>query len=357
MKNDLTCGVVGDLLPSYVETLLGEESRQAVDRHVENCASCATKLKAMTAPAAEPSEETVKEVDYLKRIKRRNRLRVILAALLVAAAIVSGFAAKVFLIGTPIQPQSVVVTHCTITEEGNLILLVNSPESATAFFGWNIETEDGVVSIYGRSVLVSSFHNTAVKRLDIPLEGVKEVRLCGELVYQDGMKIRPEDLALYNARTPYVGDAPALGKIVDALGIRENAGGFSTELTTSQRPYRWTLNFHSVRPGYALCFDMTAYKGPLMLALVENLDEVGWTYTEQKWTYTGTIEIEHNHVLTLEEVNRRLPELVEQYNAENGTDWPVRESIKDYAESPAEIVRLEALLSMGVSQIPLPCEG
>ena len=31
MKNDLTCGVVRDLLPSYVEGLLGEESRQAVD--------------------------------------------------------------------------------------------------------------------------------------------------------------------------------------------------------------------------------------------------------------------------------------------------------------------------------------
>ena len=26
MKNDLTCGVVRDLLPSYVENLLGEES-------------------------------------------------------------------------------------------------------------------------------------------------------------------------------------------------------------------------------------------------------------------------------------------------------------------------------------------
>ena len=34
MKNDLTCGVVRDLLPSYVEGLLGEESRQAVDRHL-----------------------------------------------------------------------------------------------------------------------------------------------------------------------------------------------------------------------------------------------------------------------------------------------------------------------------------
>ena len=32
MKNDLTCGVVRDLLPSEVEGLLGAESQEAVER-------------------------------------------------------------------------------------------------------------------------------------------------------------------------------------------------------------------------------------------------------------------------------------------------------------------------------------
>ena len=43
MKNDLTCGVVGDLLPSYVENLLGEESRAAVERHLKDCPDCTAK--------------------------------------------------------------------------------------------------------------------------------------------------------------------------------------------------------------------------------------------------------------------------------------------------------------------------
>ena len=51
MKNDLTCGVVQDLLPSYVEGLLGEESRQAVDRHLEDCPECTARKDAMSAPA------------------------------------------------------------------------------------------------------------------------------------------------------------------------------------------------------------------------------------------------------------------------------------------------------------------
>ena len=41
MKNDLTCGVVRDLLPSYVEGLTSPESNAAVERHLSECPDCA----------------------------------------------------------------------------------------------------------------------------------------------------------------------------------------------------------------------------------------------------------------------------------------------------------------------------
>ena len=64
MKNDLTCGVVRDLLPSYVENLLGEESREAVERHLEGCPDCTAKKEAMTAPTgAEETAEAGKEAE------------------------------------------------------------------------------------------------------------------------------------------------------------------------------------------------------------------------------------------------------------------------------------------------------
>lgn len=37
MKNDLTCAVVRDLLPSYVEGLTSEETNEAVDAHLAQC--------------------------------------------------------------------------------------------------------------------------------------------------------------------------------------------------------------------------------------------------------------------------------------------------------------------------------
>ena len=102
MKNDLTCAVVGDLLPAYAEGLTTPETNDAVERHLSGCPDCTAKLAAMRAPEpeAEP-EETAKEVDYLKKVKRRGRLRVTLAIVLTLAVLLGALAAKVFLIGSP----------------------------------------------------------------------------------------------------------------------------------------------------------------------------------------------------------------------------------------------------------------
>ena len=52
MKNDLTCGVVRDLLPSYVEGLTSPESNTAVERHLSGCPDCA-QLRTALAGAPE----------------------------------------------------------------------------------------------------------------------------------------------------------------------------------------------------------------------------------------------------------------------------------------------------------------
>lgn len=37
MNHDLTCPVVRDLLPLYVDNLVSPETAQAVERHLEGC--------------------------------------------------------------------------------------------------------------------------------------------------------------------------------------------------------------------------------------------------------------------------------------------------------------------------------
>lgn len=109
MNHDLTCPVVRDLLPLYVDNLVSPETAQAVERHLEGCPACAAlrdDLKDPLPVGNSPEDVADREVDYLRKVKRRNCLRVALAAFCAAAVIVGGLAVKVFLIGTPLQPQS-----------------------------------------------------------------------------------------------------------------------------------------------------------------------------------------------------------------------------------------------------------
>ena len=77
MKNDLTCGVVQDLLPSYVEGLTSPESNTAVERHLSGCPDCAQLRAALAGAPEQAAPEDTKEVDYLKKVKRRGWRRVV----------------------------------------------------------------------------------------------------------------------------------------------------------------------------------------------------------------------------------------------------------------------------------------
>lgn len=341
MKNDLTCAVVRDLLPSYVEKLTSEETGQAVERHLRACPDCAGRHAAMVGPElAAKLEEERRELDYLKRVKRRSRLRILAAVVCTVLVIAGGFAAKIFLIGTPIQPQTYALRHY-VDEENVLHLIIDCTNSGMAYYGWEIdEREDGLVEIFGRAVTVSPIHDEGWGRLKVPLEGVREVRLCGELVCQDGVIIRPGTLERFEARTPYVGDAPALGRVAETIGLREVAWEYTTELQTSERPYRWTIKFQKHWGDTSADKMMRYYYAPLMLALVDNLDEVGWSYT----TAGSSGKTFCQGVLTLEEANARLPELTARNDYEYGRAWAELASVKDFAATPAGVQVLTDLL-------------
>lgn len=343
MRNDLTCAVVRDLLPNYVEGLTSEETGQAVERHLRSCPDCAAKQAAMVGPElASRLEEERKELDYLKRVKRRSRFRLAAAVVCTVLVIAGGFAAKIFLIGTPIQPQTYALRHY-VDEENVLHLLIDCVNSAWAYYGWEIDEEDGVVEIFGRSVTVSPVHSEGWGRLTVALEGVREVRLCGETVYQDGVVIQRGTMERYEARTPYAGDAPALGRAADAVGLDDQNWNYTTELHTSARPYRWTVNFQNHWGDTSAGWLMRCYYGPQMLALVDNLDEVGWTYT----TATSSGKTFCQEVLTLEEADLYLAELLARSDCDE--QWKKLTSVKDFAATPAGMQVLYVLLGDGLS--------
>ena len=70
MKNKLDCEVVEDLLPSYIDRLTHEKTTQLVQEHLENCISCQKKYETMSLS---DEHSSIKEIDYLKKIKKQNK--------------------------------------------------------------------------------------------------------------------------------------------------------------------------------------------------------------------------------------------------------------------------------------------
>ncbi len=360
MKNipELPCAIVEDLLPAYVEGLTSEETRAAVEAHLASCPACAAKRTAMGAEAEPEVEqtETAREVDYLKTVRRRGRRRVMLAVLATLLVLTVGFAAKVFLIGSPLDPAGTAVS--AQREDDVLRVQISSAASGNAFWDWTVENQDGVVVITARSVLVSPLFRDGTGTVEVPLEGVTEIWLgeagWGRMIWQEDTEISADAWALYQARTSYVGDASAVGKVLAAVDTWYGPYiEYTISLQTDQEPYGLTIHFdditaHMSKDSVIRVTDQRMYTlAPTLLALIGNLERVQWTCALSDGTY-------HTQTVTLEEVDEALPDWIEARNLahdlispDNGPDWTVPESIKDYAASPAAVQRLIDLTDYG----------
>ena len=335
MKNDLTCGVVQDLLPAYVEGLTSQETNTAVECHLADCPDC-TRLRADLAGETPPPPEEVKEVDYLKKVKRRGWRRVAAAVAVTVLLFAVGVAAKLFVIGTPIQTQGMSWTINTDVP-GQLDIRVYSIWSGTACRQWETEQEpEGIVRITCRQVLPSPLSNSGDYRAVLSTEGVNAVYLGDQLIWQGGVEISPQIDRIYQAQTLYVGNAPAVGQVLSA-GRFDWIGDYTIELQTSAQPYRLTLNFSAPHtPGGIRLSETGLYQDmAAVLAIVGNLDEIECAFRDengQPWS----------RVLTVEELNQDLPRIVADYNERfsHGKPCPLYDDVKDYAGSCADLEQL-----------------
>ena len=97
----ISCNIIEDLLPLYVDEAASEDSRQLVEEHLKGCPSCRKMLEEIkkdnqlgTDHRISPEENKKAEIQSLKnirkRILRKRILSVILAAVLVFAACETG---------------------------------------------------------------------------------------------------------------------------------------------------------------------------------------------------------------------------------------------------------------------------
>lgn len=276
---DLPCEVVRDLLPSYVDGLTSETTNRLVDEHVETCGPCRAALDAMRAPEKKPQEGEKREIDYLKKNKRRNRAVVLwsLAGALVLALAV--LFVRMFLVGEELYGDAV---PSNIRVEGNhLSADVDCVDSFHAIASVSVEEKDGVVMLRVKGAAPGLLHDG---RRHIEYEAsapISEVRTPVQIYWADGTAIGKLASDVFLTRHDYVGDMPANGRTANALHLYETFGPYENELTTSERPYCWTFKLQS---DFAAQDDLVLVQkmdevSYVLLAVVGNLDVVAFDYT------------------------------------------------------------------------------
>lgn len=349
MKNDLTCEVVQDLLPSYVDGLTSDVSNQAVEEHLKTCESCLKLYREMKEPInGEDMPETtdgqkadsgrLSEIDYLKKIRQKNRMRILAAVLIVVIAAGAGIWCKVYVIGQKVEQAEFVQADVAVEEHGISVqgLLLDTSKGVSDV---EFQEQDGIVTVSLRETKKSSFHTNEFQA-DYQSSGeVKQVILENRILWDDGISIDGTVSDLYQSRNPYVGDISADGRSVQAaravLGINEDALlCYGTQLQTTEEPYGWTflnLQISSSDNVERLQQEMKEL-GCLLIAVTDNLGYVSFEYSLEYTaddTEGDTADTGQNTVLTVTEAD---------------ADAMAGQSVKDMAQTAAGLQKLVKLI-------------
>lgn len=297
MKNNLSCELVQDLLPSYIDGLTGEVTNTAIREHLSRCEKCSATLEAMAEPYTQIKiSEEKKEIDFLKKTRRKN-LKVVLLSIISVVLVISIFVSSLpYFIKYDLDDSMVL---CSVTVEGDAFTVKATADHKRAVITdivYNV-SESGILNISFEGRTKTSFDSDKLFSWSYTSNKVKSVMHQGKILWEDGEHISPITSAVYKYRTPYIGDMSHNSVIAGALDMYEYLGSFTNKLTTVKEPYGWELIF-----SYPLMPQQKTEKEKLMksyayvlLGVIGNLSEVKFTYgvlnsdgDEKKLSFTVT---------------------------------------------------------------------
>jgi len=313
MDHKIPCHIIQDLLPLYADGLASEDTVREIEKHLENCGSCAESYEKMKAaigmPLKESRQENEKEIRYLKAVRSRNIRNIACAAGATMLVILAGIGAKLYVIGSP--SDSYMATYINVDEHqihvGGVFW-----DSGTVYGRHKlVRQRDGTQKLVIYACLASAWNRNSTFNLTLQREDVADqVDIGGAVVKSDGSLISKMANELYEAKNPYIGDMPANGRLAGILRMGEELGGFKSELQTTREPYGWTLKHEdSVRNSAVFESRMKDY-GCVLLALIDNLGEITWVYTVE----AGDGAIERQTVLTVVEASEYLGAPVKSFS-------------------------------------------
>lgn len=296
MKNELSCQIVRDILPIYIDKLTGDETNAAVESHLEGCEECRKVLRDMeerVEPDDPKREQDEKTIDYFKQVRRnfKNAVIATIVTVLIFSAGLYGFRKYFSSSEVPfglVNIEDMEVDGGSVTIEGTL----RNPELGVT--GINFTESEGCLSleIKASSKILTRDYNFNYSYIsETPIEEIWYGPYC---LWDKGMAINSQVAAIFAARHEYIGDMPANGESSAALGIKKCFGPFINVLHTDAAPYSWDLEFEEEFKAENKPINLyyMGYFGTMLIGSVDNLSNVNFIYEMEgeKRTYSVSEE-------------------------------------------------------------------
>ena len=282
MKNRLTCAVVKDLLPLYIDKLTSDETNQLIDEHLESCQDCKELLNKMSnleishIDNDEMLEEKA-EIDFLKKTKKSYMKKTISSILIVMVIAVCLVVGKVYIIGSEIPADNV---ETTININGNqLDIQANGTPYMKRINNISFTEKDGVITISYNGVKSKHYHKifndtyVADQQITMVMNGDK-------IIWANGTNIDERTSNAFATSHSYIGNAVENSYTVSALGIADYLGTFTMELQTSKEPYGLNLILNEPISKDVIDNKRNQMKifSYALLGLIDNLDVVTFEF-------------------------------------------------------------------------------
>lgn len=297
MSEKIPCEVIRDLLPSYVDGVCTEASNHIIQEHIEECENCAGILADMQTPEVEEileKKEQQRKIDYLKKVKKRNRIILICA---IIASVGLTVAATAGIVHNIYGGEYVLIDidyHVAVSE--NKLCIQGKTPEGFVYKDCYVDSDQGILKTKLVFKPENPFNRLDSEDFKVDYEAgvkIKEVQINGDVLWQDGQEICEYAAAAYSQRHSYIGDAPSNEFLAYKLGIDQHFGTYTSELQTTQEPFCWKIRL-SKRIGENVTVEkekMKAYSFAI-LSLIDNLGSVSWEYDSAggKEGYTVTAE-------------------------------------------------------------------
>lgn len=280
MKNELSCEVVQDLLPSYVDGLTSEVTNQSIEAHIQNCTNCSEILNRMKQPEISELKMQKHDIDFLKKTRTKTRLYIVVVAIIAVIAVIAVVLMNAFFIGKEIDDPDLVQVEATVTNN-HIVLKGNLTDSGKGIAEVRFDNEDGIVHVTVLATKKCSFHKNDFNADYDSATVISQIWLGDRILWDNGDNISEDVAKLYKTKHPYVGNMPENGDSALALGISKDIGNYTNELQTKEEPYGWKLigeQDYASENRTKIETQMKAYASALV-AVIDNLGYVTFEYT------------------------------------------------------------------------------